>query len=101
MLERFLEEKPTVCANLFSSQVIKCGYADGIRTLNERDITHAEEIAMTLKPMKDATNILSEGSTPILSVIALLHVQLLLDTQADFCDKPVVHEVKIKLSMKI
>lgn len=44
------------------------------------DISAAEEIASALKPMKEATHIMSEDSTPTLSVIAPLHAQLLHDT---------------------
>eukprot|EP00064_Thunnus_orientalis_P004044 superscaffoldBa00000354_g4055 len=64
-------------------------------TLNETDVTNTEEVAMALKPMKEATNIMSEDSTPTLSVIAPLHAQLLHDTEAGFCgDTPIVREIK-------
>lgn len=43
-----------------------------ICTLNETDVTNAEEIALALKPIRDATHIMSEDSTPTLSIIALL-----------------------------
>lgn len=97
MLERFL---PAVCDTLLSPQVRKCGHADDICSLKETDITHAEEIVMTLKPIKGATNIMSEDSTPTLSVITPSHAQLLLDTQADFRDTAVVREVKKKKTYK-
>lgn len=46
------------------------------------DITNTEEIAKALEPMREATNIMSEDSTPTLSLIAPLHAQLLHDTEA-------------------
>lgn len=53
-----------------------------ICTLSETDISNAEEVAKVLKPMKDATSIMSEDSTPTLLVIAPLHAQLLQDMDA-------------------
>ncbi len=93
MVDRFLEQQPAICATLLSPQVRKCG-AD-ICTLNEEDVTNAEQLTMALKPIKDATNIMSEDSTPTLSLIAPLHAQLLHDTQAGICDDAqIVREVK-------
>nr|XP_055049286.1 E3 SUMO-protein ligase ZBED1-like [Misgurnus anguillicaudatus] len=98
MIERFLEQQPAICAALLSPQVRKSG--SDICTLSETDISTAEEIASALKPMKDATLIMSEDSTPTLSVVAPLHSQLLHDTDAAgvaAADTPVIREIKLAI----
>lgn len=93
MIERFLEQQPAICAALLSPEVRKSG--TDICTLSEADVTNAEEIAVTLKPIKDATNIMCEASTPTLSVIAPLHAQLLHDTETGFSgETQMVREIK-------
>ena len=47
--------------------------------------------------MKDATHIMSEDSTPTLSVIAPLHAQLLHDTEAAAADTPVIREIQLEI----
>ena len=91
MIERFLEQQAAICAALLSPQVRRCGSSGDICTLSETDIiSNAEEVAKALKPMKDATSIMSEDSTSTPSVIAPLHVQLLQDTDASFAgDTPI------------
>ncbi|XP_055049286.2 E3 SUMO-protein ligase ZBED1-like [Misgurnus anguillicaudatus] len=99
MIERFLEQQPAICAALLSPQVRKSG--SDICTLSETDISTAEKIASALKPMKDATLIMSEDSTPTLSVIGPLHSQLLHDTEAAgvaaAADTPVIREIKLAI----
>ena len=56
MVDRFLEQQPAVCAALLSPQVRK-GESD-ICTLNETDISNAEDLVKALKPMKDATTLI-------------------------------------------
>ncbi|KAK0139816.1 Zinc finger BED domain-containing protein 1 [Merluccius polli] len=94
MIERFLEQQPAICAALLSPNVRRCG--SDICTLSETDVSTAEEIASALKPMKEATHIMSEDSTPTLSVIAPLHAQLLHDTgpAGTVADAPVIREIK-------
>ncbi|KAK0131409.1 Zinc finger BED domain-containing protein 1 [Merluccius polli] len=93
MMDRFLEQQPAICAALLSSEVRKGG--TDICTLKEVDVTNAEEMAMALKPLKEATVIMSEDSTPTLSVIAPLHAQLLHDTETGFSgEMPIVREIK-------
>lgn len=48
-------------------------------TLTEVDIAAAEDVVKALNPLKAATLVMSEDSTPTLSVIAPLHAQLLED----------------------
>ncbi|KAK7878079.1 hypothetical protein WMY93_031275 [Mugilogobius chulae] len=93
-LERFLEQQPAICAALLSPEVRRCGSSTDISALNEADVTNAEEIAQALKPMRDATHIMSEESTPTLSVVAPLNAQMLNDTLPDCSDSPVIHEIK-------
>ncbi|XP_041843910.1 E3 SUMO-protein ligase ZBED1-like [Melanotaenia boesemani] len=56
-------------------------------------------MAKALKPLRDATKIMSEDSMPTLSVIAPLHAQLLHDTTPDFAedDAPLVQEIKMTI----
>ena len=56
MVDRFLEQQLAVCAALLSPQVRK-GESD-ICTLNETDISNAEDLVKALKPMKDATTLI-------------------------------------------
>uniref|UniRef100_A0A672JRG1 BED-type domain-containing protein n=1 Tax=Salarias fasciatus TaxID=181472 RepID=A0A672JRG1_SALFA len=95
MIERFLEQQPAICAALLSPQVRKS--ASDICTLSDMDVSAAEEIATALKPLKDATHIMSEDSTPTLSVIAPLHTQLLNDTAGVAADAPVIREIKLAI----
>ena len=97
MIERLLEQQPAICAALLSPQARRCG--SDIRKLSEMDISTAEEIASALKPMKDATHIMSEDSTPTLSVIAPLHAQFLHDTEATgvAAGNPVIREIKLAI----
>uniref|UniRef100_A0A672FGU6 BED-type domain-containing protein n=1 Tax=Salarias fasciatus TaxID=181472 RepID=A0A672FGU6_SALFA len=95
MIERFLEQQPAICAALLSPQVRKS--ASDICTVSDMDVSAAEEIATALKPLKDATHIMSEDSTPTLSVIAPLHTQLLNDTAGVAADAPVIREIKLAI----
>uniref|UniRef100_A0A8C4SQW8 BED-type domain-containing protein n=1 Tax=Erpetoichthys calabaricus TaxID=27687 RepID=A0A8C4SQW8_ERPCA len=93
MIDRFLEQQPAICAVLLSAEVRK--YGAGICTLDETDVANAEEVAAALKPLKEATNIMSEEATPTLSVIAPLHAQLLHETKAGFCgETALAREIK-------
>ncbi len=61
MLERVLEQQPAVCAGLLSPEVRK-GVSE-IVTLTESNISCAEDVVNALKPMKDATLLMSEESS--------------------------------------
>ncbi|XP_078017548.1 E3 SUMO-protein ligase ZBED1-like [Epinephelus lanceolatus] len=93
MVERFLEQLPAVCAALASPDVRRNNSTDSA-ALTDVEIKHAEEIVMTLRPLKDATNIMSEDSSPTLSVIAPLTAQLIQDTELDLADSPMVRDIK-------
>ena len=71
MLQRFLEQQPAVTSALLSNEV-RVNEKD-ISTLNEADITAAEEIVAAIKPMKIATVVMEEEKTPTLSAVAPVH----------------------------
>lgn len=75
MLERFLEQQPTISAALLSPDARR--NEKDLCSLKEEDITDAEDVVRALKPMKTATQVMSEEKCPTLSVIAPLHALLL------------------------
>lgn len=52
-----------------------------IATLNETDVSNAEEMVSTLKPMKDATTLMSQEKNPTVYLIAPVHTKLLQNTE--------------------
>ncbi|XDV19429.1 hypothetical protein PO909_024899 [Leuciscus waleckii] len=72
MVERFLEQQPAICATLLSPE-------DAVRAL---------------KPMKDATTLMSEEHNPTVSLIAPLIAQLLHNMSDTIEDSPMIHEIK-------
>lgn len=93
MLERFLEQQPAVCAALLSQEVRK-GAAE-IFTLTESDISCSEDVITALKPMKDATLLMSEESSPTACLIAPLHAKLIQDMKENTEEKSVmIREIK-------
>ncbi|XP_017261968.1 E3 SUMO-protein ligase ZBED1-like [Kryptolebias marmoratus] len=95
MLERFLEQQPAVSAALLAPEVRK--QEKDLCSLTEADITAAEDIAQALKSLKKATLVMSQESTPSLSVIAPLKERLLEDMQPSSSDSAVVKEMKIAM----
>ncbi|XP_051973846.1 E3 SUMO-protein ligase ZBED1-like [Xyrauchen texanus] len=65
-----------------------------ICTLTESDITAAEEVVTAMKPMKVATLVMSEETTPTLSVVAPLLAQLIHDLQDSPADSSLTKEIK-------
>ncbi|ROL03906.1 Zinc finger BED domain-containing protein 1 [Anabarilius grahami] len=65
-----------------------------ICTLNEMEISNAEDIVQALKPMLVATNVMCEERTPTVSIIAPLHTQLLSDMSSTAKDSPLINELK-------
>uniref|UniRef100_A0A671PSY3 BED-type domain-containing protein n=1 Tax=Sinocyclocheilus anshuiensis TaxID=1608454 RepID=A0A671PSY3_9TELE len=92
MVDRFLEQHPAISAALLSQQVRR-GEAD-LCTLSELDISHAEDLVKALKPLKDATTLMSKEGSPTVSLIAPLHSQLIQDTKMTVGDSPVTREIK-------
>lgn len=92
MVERFLEQQPAICATSLSPEVRK-GQSD-LCTLNETDVSNAEDAASALKPMKDATTLMSEESNPTVSLIAPINAQFLQNMTDTIRDSPMIHEIK-------
>jgi len=72
---------------------VRRGESD-ICTLSETDISNAEDIIKTLKPMNDATTLMSEESSPTICLIAPLQAQLIQDTKDSIGESTVVREIK-------
>ncbi|XP_048857121.1 E3 SUMO-protein ligase ZBED1-like isoform X1 [Brienomyrus brachyistius] len=96
MLERFIEQQPAVCAALLSPEVRKG--ASEIFSLTESDISCAEDVVNALKPMKDATLLMSEESSPTACLIAPLHAKLIQDMKENTEEKTVIREIKRVIS---
>lgn len=95
MLERFLEQQPAISAALLAPEVRR--NEKDLCTLKEEDITDAEDVVRALKPMKTATQAMSEEKTPTLSVIAPLHALLLKEMTSLPEDSRLVKEMKDKI----
>ena len=74
MIVRFLELQPAIVATLRAKEMTK--FKQKEFSLNDDCLSLAEDIAATLKPLKDITVMLCSESSPILSVIMPLHHQL-------------------------
>lgn len=96
MVQRFLEQQPAICATLLSPQVRKKD--SDIATLTEADITNAEDLIAALKPMKDATTLISQEKTPTVCLIAPVHAKLIQNTRPCAEDSPLVREIKQAIS---
>ncbi|ROI52209.1 Zinc finger BED domain-containing protein 1 [Anabarilius grahami] len=69
--------------------------ADEIFTLTESDISCSEDVITALKPMKDATLLMSEESSPTACLIAPLHAKLIQDMKENTEEKSVmIREIK-------
>lgn len=99
MLQRFLEQQPAIHAALLSGEVRKT--EKEVCTFSESDISSAEEIVITLKPMKVATLVMSEESTPNVSVVAPLHAQLIHDLQESTSDSTITKEIKSAICLEL
>ncbi|XP_035988251.1 zinc finger BED domain-containing protein 1-like isoform X1 [Fundulus heteroclitus] len=92
MLERFLEQQPAISATLLSQDVRR--NEKDLCTLTEEDVTTAEDLVWVLKPMKEATLVMSEDKQPILSVIAPLLALLQDAFTPSLEDSAVVRDLK-------
>ncbi len=99
MIERFLEQQPAIYAALLSSEVRKS--EKDVFTLNEADITCAEEMLKALKPMKNATLVMSEESMPTLSVIAPLYSKLVTGTEESLDDTKTAKDIKAAIAQDL
>ena len=99
MVERFLEQQPAICATLLSAEV--CKNAKELWTMSDTDLTNAEDVAKTLRPLKVATLVMSEEKTPTVSIIAPLQAQLCQGSAEQPDDSGIVKEVKRALAQDL
>ena len=99
MVERFLEQQPAICATLLSAEVRK--NAKELWTMSDTDLTNAEDVAKTLRPLKVATLVMSEEKTPTVSIIAPLQAQLCQGSAEQPDDSGIVKEVKRALAQDL
>ncbi|XP_035981398.1 zinc finger BED domain-containing protein 1-like [Fundulus heteroclitus] len=92
MLEHFLEQQPAISATLLSQDVRR--NEKDLCTLTEEDVTTAEDLVWVLKPMKEATLVMSEDKQPTLSVIAPLLALLQDAFTPSLEDSAVVRDLK-------
>uniref|UniRef100_A0A8C1U7M1 BED-type domain-containing protein n=1 Tax=Cyprinus carpio TaxID=7962 RepID=A0A8C1U7M1_CYPCA len=76
MVDRFLEQQPAICAALLSTEVL----------------------LKALKPMKDATLVMSEESMPTVSIIAPLYAKLVTGTEEHLDDTQTVKSIKAAIA---
>lgn len=96
MIEQFLEQQPAIYAALLSAEVNRS--EKDTFTLSQSDITCAEEVLRALKPMKDATLVMSEESMPTLSLIAPLHAKLVMGAEESPDDTQTVKDIKAAIA---
>lgn len=99
MLEWFIEQQAAICAALLSAEVRK--NAKDLWTLNDEDLSCAENVAKALKPLKVATHVMSEEKTPTLSIIAPLHAQLCQSAEILATDSAATKEIKNAVSVDL
>ncbi|XP_049918265.1 E3 SUMO-protein ligase ZBED1-like [Epinephelus moara] len=92
MVSRFLEQQPAITATLLSPLVRRA--ESDLCTLSETDVTNAEDVIAALKPMKDATSVMSEESSPTISLVAPLQAKLLDETKDSTGVSTQVKEIK-------
>lgn len=97
--EGFLEQQPAVCAALISVEVRRS--EKDIFTLGESDILCPAEVVKALKPMKDATLVMSDKSIPTLSIAAPLHVKLFKGAEEGPDDLHTVKEIKAAIAQDL
>ncbi|KAI7789400.1 putative zinc finger BED domain-containing protein 1-like [Triplophysa rosa] len=92
MMERYLEQQPAICANLLSPEVRRS--ESDVSTLCEADVSNAEDAVTALKPMKDATVLMSAESQPTRSLIVPLITQLIQNMMISAGDSPMIKDIK-------
>ncbi|KAK0145636.1 Zinc finger BED domain-containing protein 1 [Merluccius polli] len=76
-------------------EMVRKGEAE-LCTLTETDVSNAEDVVKALKPMKDATTLISEESSPTACLIAPLQAQLCQETRIidDSRESSIIREIK-------
>ena len=92
MLERFLEQQPAVLATVISKEVRK--FEKDVVSINEDDISAAEDTVTILKPVRTATTVLCSEQTPTISLVYPLYNQLLSAMAQQETDKAVIRDLK-------
>lgn len=87
-----MDQQPATCATLLSPQARK-GESD-ICTLNETDVSNTEDLVKALKPMKDATTLISEESSPTVCLISPLQAKLCQEMTDNIAESSVIHKIK-------
>ena len=98
MICRFLEQQPAVYAALTSKELRG---KTNVATLNEADITAAEELQEILTPLKTATVALCEETVPTISMILPLQHQLTSFMAVKDSDTKLVKLVKEAISSNL
>ena len=88
-----------ICTALLSAEVRK--NAKDLWTLNDTNLSCAEDVAKALKPLKVATHVMSEEKTPTLSIISLLHAQLCHSAEIQATDSAATKEKKNAVAMDL
>lgn len=91
MVDHFLEQQPAICMALLSTKVRR-GEAD-LCTISETDVSNAEDVVKALHPMKDATTLISEGSSPTVCLIIPLHAQLSQETKGNIAESSATRKI--------
>ena len=94
-----IEKQPAICAALLSAEVPK--NAKDLWTLNDANLSCAEDVAKALETLKVATHVMSEEKTPTLSIIAPLHSQLCHSTEIQATDLAATKEIKNAVAMDL
>lgn len=76
MVSRFLEQQPAIIGTLLSP-LVRQSESD-LYTLTEADVTNAEDFIAALKPMKDATSVMSEEVTSLFLWLLLCKLNYLI-----------------------
>ncbi|KAM9783587.1 zinc finger BED domain-containing protein 4-like isoform X7 [Syngnathus typhle] len=100
MVERFLEQQAAVCAAQLDQKIRKSMKND-LQTLNEEDMSTAEEIIQLLRPVKTATTIMCEEAQLTISVIAPLKSKLIEHFSVCEDDMPLIKEMKQTMAKEL
>ena len=92
MLERYLQQQPAVTAALMSPEIRK-NFKD-IATLNEDDVSHAEEIVNIMKPLKTMTTVLCTEKEPTISLIFPMQSQIVQTFKESVTDSTVAKDIE-------
>ena len=99
MLERFLQQQPAVTAALMSPEMRQ--REKDASTLNEADITNAEDVVKVLAPIKTITTILCSSHQPTVSMIIPMREKIITSMKSVEDDSELVKSVKAAITEDI